>query len=179
MINYEIISKDFKPPWKLDMVKKYLRITHDHDDDLLNHFMASAIGIAENICGISILKHNIRAEIYYRDLLKLNNHLKLKYAPAKKIDNIKYSFLNIHDNLINAEKYSLHHNNEIIFKPLDINYDSLLKIEYISGYGDDIPPALSNILFSMIERLYEKNDIAITSMLEIKAQLSPFRNINI
>lgn len=156
---------DTKAIWEIYEIKNALRISHDHDDNLIAGFLNSAIDYLEKYTEILIYRRMINAKGKLR-----KNKLWLKYTPVHKIDKISF------DDGTEMDKKDLFHDGQIIiFKDQFINKQ--ITITYICGYGEAIPFTLKESLLRHIALMYDKPENSREIERDIKTHYLSYRNL--
>ena len=144
----------------VEQAKANLRITHDHQNDLLQSHIDTAVTVIEDYTSRHI--HNREIEIITNSFI---NHFEFRYTPIFSSLTIEYYDENQQKQTLDASLYDVSTNQEgnsiLIYKEpislpmLDDKLDSV-SIKYTSGYGDSVPSPFKTFVLLLVAKLYEK-----------------------
>ena len=141
-------------PIELQTAKRYLKIDHDYDDELLKMFI-SAVGCkCETYTGLSLLSRKWHAQ--YNEAY--NEQLSIPVRPIQHIDKIE-AYAAGTSKEISPKFFSLNGNvvKFIVAPPL-----GNIHIYFTAGFGEssqDIPADLSLIMLEHLAELYENRNL--------------------
>lgn len=156
--------------WPLAEVKDYLRISHDYDDRIITSLIDAAISEAENFTNLLLLERRITLTI-----ISSQSIVKLRYAPLQRLLSAQNS-----DTLEDITERIGHLDlirSKIILDPKWI--DCHLKLEYLAGYRQDIPKAISHGILLRIAAMYDRSNEFAAIDQEVKNLYLPFRPFKI
>ena len=147
----------------LDIIKQYLHINYDYDDELLKFISMAAVNYAELFTGLSILQRKVSGRFKIQD-----SKITLPYMPVISIDIIKLGG-------IPTQRYTLQ---DIFIILGDNNLPDNADLEYHSGVLES-DYALKQSILSHIYILYEKEDLECSGREKIKNLYAPYKKTKI
>lgn len=137
-------------PVALTEIKQYLKINHDHDDELLKSLVFAVARRCESYTGLSLITSDWRA--HYEEFCR---ELHIPIRPLQKVTSIKVihdfgSITTVPDSLYNTKEDSISFKGVI---PL-----GRVHIYFVAGFGDggdDIPYDLKMVMLEHLSDLYE------------------------
>ena len=162
----EILEDDSKI-FDLSEVKSYLRITHDHDDNILRNITAAAIEVAENFTRMHITRKRV--------FVKLQGNIKhqevLPHSPALFVEKILYK-QNIE---LPKDKYNIIDSGKAIEFTNPYNLHDI-QIFYIVGARDiGLQKSIRQGILMHIASIYDNAGFNCDLSPQIKSLYRPFR----
>ena len=150
-----VVTPAATAPLTLSDVKTFLRVTHNDDDDALEHMIDAATDMAERYTGRSF----IRKTLCLYDRGSRPDAIRLPAAPVLSVDQVSaYSRTNDTETVIDPAQY--------IFSPafscVRLKYHPLadeMRVIFTAGYGntgDSVPEPLLEGMRLHIEQLYNR-----------------------
>lgn len=168
---YQVSYTEKQDIWPLEEVKNYLRVSHDYDDKMICGLIDAAISEAENFTGLSLCKRKIKLSV-----MSAPNTIELKYSPLLEILSIVTSLAS-EQNIKNEIGYVDRSRSQIFLDRKFIGEN--LEIEYLSGYLESIPRAISHGILIRIAAMYDRSENPWVIEKEIKNLYLPFRPFKI
>lgn len=150
--SYQVTEIKPQDIFTLDEVKNFLRVSYDHDDDLINNLISAAIATAEEFIGITILQRQIEFKTYTN-----NRFCYLKYGLVHQI--LEISIMKDHNkNILNQDQYSFCASKNKV--ELSKSYISTqITVKYVAGmFKETISNSLRQALLMHISIMYERTD---------------------
>jgi uncharacterized phiE125 gp8 family phage protein len=141
----------------IDYAKQFLKISHDHEDELLHRLILIATKKLEDFSGLAIIKREFIGKFYAKTLAQNSqSQLKLPHRPINFVSKIEAFQQNGEKNIIPANLYSVSSENTINchFIP---NY-SYIEVHYNAGTAEkpeQIDATVQHALLEIIAHLYE------------------------
>lgn len=161
---YKILETASQEIINLAHVKRYLRITHTHDDELLSIFLATAIEAAEHYIRSHIVSKKIQLKIhdFSGDVIDLYVRV-MHRVLALQIDDQKLDIatLELCDEQIILPKY----------------YSGSLELTYEVGYSvyDSVPAGLVQGILRHCAELYDREGVLLGIPEECISLYTPYR----
>jgi uncharacterized phiE125 gp8 family phage protein len=147
--NFTVVRTNVQNIWSLEAIKNNLRITHDHDDAVIENLIDAAVNAAENFTSLSLKLRNIKLVVYRYDQAR---GVKLKYSPVFAINTINEKDVGPDEYYIDRDLYKLY------IKP-HINTDKTLTITYQAGFTQSLIPAgVKQGILAHIANMYDKSE---------------------
>ncbi len=171
MNNVKITSISLLGPNLINLkdAKQYLRVTGDHDNELIISLIESSVSFAECYIKQNILKRNVTIRCVLKSAI-----LTLPRGPLYELGHVRLLSKNLSDDalLLLPEKDYYEHNNDIIFCEEFIGKN--IEIEYISGL-DSVDQNIRQAIMLYLNLLYDKEAINQYSLYGVHTLLSPFK----
>ena len=154
----------------LDEVKKYLKISYDDEDAILQNCILSSIETAENFINIALRTKTIS----FSSDLGVNAKILLPLLPILSLEKVTLSEKDITDQCsLDQEMLGF----EIV--NLSANASTKCRVIYKAGFNDatKIPSAIKQGILCHIAEMYDKQIVNNSFMNEILACYKPFRKI--
>ena len=163
------ILEDDSAIFDLSEVKNYLRITHNHDDNILRNIIAAAIEVAENFTKT----HITRKKIYTKLRGRVKHQITLPHSPALLIEKILYK----RDKELSKDKYKIIDSGRVIeFTDTHNLYD--IEISYIVGVREiGLPKSIRQGILLHIAAIYDNGGFNCDLPPQAKSLYQPFRRI--
>lgn len=172
-ISYKILEQEVHIICSLERAKNYLRITHDHDDALINNLINAAIEHAELFTGLTLSVKKLELSIQ-----QVKDNMIVKYIPflelcsvdlqesKVEIDNMKQLCnINMQDNILNFHSKL---------------YGKDIKIIYKAGYADGkVPHSILQGILLYISTIYDYGELNQTSIDAIRKLYIPYRKLRV
>lgn len=146
-MHLKIITQN-ESPIKLGLVKDYLRIDHDEEDEMISTMLFAAIDYAEKFIRRSIIKKEY-------ELITKGNSIKLPNPPIIEVKSVT----------VDGEDVEFEFE-----EPNHLKIDNFGKVivRYEAGY-DELPKAIEQALLMLTSHYYENREIVIvgTSVIRI------------
>ncbi|MCC2646866.1 MAG: hypothetical protein K0R02_931 [Rickettsiaceae bacterium] len=174
MQKYKIIKENSKFSLSLEEIKKFLRVTQDHDDKIISNMSIAAQDIAEKYTNFCLSLKEITLEVS-----PISNKIIVPLTPISKIESIKFKydedFKNIDESLYDISPF---HDYIIIDSSLR---GKILQINYTAGFDnyEKIPQAIIQGLMLHIAEMYDKQIISTILPNSVKLLYSPFMSYKI
>ncbi len=142
------LTKPDALPLSLENVKLYLKITHKHDDDLLNMLISSVASKCEIYTGLSLISKDFRLE--YKNPI---NQLHIPLRPLQRVESIRFS-RKLETEEISPKYYSVSQDSVTIH----VFLSGQIYLYCSCGFGDShdyIPQELKLIMTNHVSDLYE------------------------
>ncbi len=145
----ELISQESKEVISLLRAKKFLRVEHSYDDDLIQEMLNIAVIAGENYLGMNLINQNWKMTFFNN----LSRIVKFTQYPLLKINSIKLIKHNQEEVYLNQESYYINeHKSELI-----LNREYCIKsaeINYIIGFKD-IPSLIIHAILEHLVKMYD------------------------
>jgi uncharacterized phiE125 gp8 family phage protein len=168
---YQVSYAQKQDIWPLEEVKNYLRVSHDYDDKMIYGLIEAAVSEAESFTGLSLCKRKIKLSVS-----SAPNTLELKYSPLLEVVSVVTS-LAPEENIKDRAGYIDTQRSQIFLDRKFIGSD--LEIEYLSGYPENIPRAISHGILLRIAAMYDRSENPGVIEREVKNLYLPFRPFKI
>ena len=165
---YKILEKDSREIVSLEHVKRYLRISHSHDDELLTAFLRAAVEAAEHYTRCHILQKTVRLYIENFTGAEIDLQVRLLQRVSKII---------VGSETIDID--SLHLSNDKIILP---HYCSgPLELVYDVGYPsyDSIPAGIVQGILRHVAELYDREGVLLGIPEECISLYTPYRLVSL
>jgi uncharacterized phiE125 gp8 family phage protein len=174
MQKYKIIKENGKFSLSLEEIKKFLRVTQDHDDKIISNMSIAAQDIAEKYMNFCLSAKEITLEVS-----PTSNKVIVPLRPISKIESIKFKY---DENLKNIDEslYDIAPFQDYIIIDSSLR-GKTLQINYIAGFNkeEDIPQAIVQGLMLHIAEMYDKQMISTILPSSVKLLYSPFMSYKI
>lgn len=169
-MSYKTLSIKPQSIFTLDIIKSYLRISHDYDDSWVMELLDAAISAAENFMRIRILETHISVKF-----LPSCRFCSLPLVPVAKIIEVK-AHVDDHDIDLHKEEYVM---DKEIIKINNLPLYDLLSVEYIAGYIDknDISASIKQGLILHVVEMYDSRGSICAISSEVQKLYQPYRRI--
>lgn len=172
-IHYRITSIEAVDIWPLDDIKTYLRVAHNRDDRLIGNLTKSAIISAEQFLGLCLSTRKITCT-----LEKAPATFSPKYIPILKINTIHHvKGEGARDDISGVFGHVSSSNDKIIFDPK--YYGANVEIAYDAGFGDRIPPTISQGILLQIAAMYDLGESSGAIQAEVRQMYMPYRSLKL
>jgi hypothetical protein len=151
----------------LEEAKTYLRVTGDHDDDLIRYLIKTSISYVENYIGKEVSTKEILAEIS-----EFSGEIDLRAKNTREIINIQE--IDKEDLLVRDEDYIIRYP-KIIIKKKGVR--SVI-IRFIAGY-DILPNSIKHSILTYLSLVYDKEILTSESLETVHNLLKPYRNLRL
>ena len=171
-ISYKI-SKKTTEICDIKYIKNFLRISHNHDDELIVNLLNAAIDYAEQIIGIKITEYSVTANI-----INSKHLIHLRYGHITKLKSVHLIVNNNKIDITNEFGEIKSKFNEI---KLDTKYvNQSLLISYVAGYNkNNIPHDIKHGIMLHIAKMYEQPENISLANKHVKEFYKPHRIIKI
>lgn len=173
-ISYKILEQEPHQICSLTYIKNYLRVTHDHDDELIANLIHAAIENAELVTGLTLAIKKIELSI-----VNIRDKIILKYIPFLKLEHISINGHNAQQ-ISNLEELCDINMQDNIITFHGKLYNKDLKIIYKAGYLDGkIPPSMLQGILLHIGAMYDYGELNAASTNEIRNLYMPYRKLRV
>jgi uncharacterized phiE125 gp8 family phage protein len=178
----------------LEQARKYCRIDHSLEDDLLVTLIAAATAWLDGYAGMlgrALINQTWRLNMCSWPECKV----RLQLAPVSEIVAIRYFDTNNVEQTLAEVNYSLH---EDVLSPFVqwsagallpgvLDRPDAITVEFVAGYGADasaVPPAIVDAAQRLVAHMYDMRQAIIVGTaqelpLGVSAMLRPFQRINV
>jgi uncharacterized phiE125 gp8 family phage protein len=145
------VSKPNTIPLELKTVKQYLKITHKHDDELLNMLIFAVSSKCEAYTGLSLINKDWRAQY-----LSYARELHLPVRPLLRVNDLKVVHKSSGSSMIISPtlyRFADDH----LFMLVNLPHGKL-NVYFTAGFGEkasDIPASLRMTMINHVADLYE------------------------
>jgi len=162
-----IVKQDFL---QLGIIKTYLRISHDYDDQWITELICGAISAAENFLRIRLLPIKLRICVQYLH----QPNIILPFVPVAEILAVT-AHAGLRD-IVLREEYELDKN---MIKLRNAPSHDYLTIDYIAGYQDQtqIPAAIKQGIMLHIAEMYDSRGTIASISHEVQKLYQPYRQM--
>jgi uncharacterized phiE125 gp8 family phage protein len=171
---YKVTVEPTEEPVSVDQAKLYLRITHNHENDLIENLIRAARKKIEDMTNRTLMTTTYQ--------LKLTNFPASLYCPiviprppTQSVTSVQYVDTAGTTQTWSSTNWSLDTFEEPskIWPNFSVNYPSTrghvndITVTYVAGYSSSIsiPPPIKQAMLSYIGQLYENRESAMTGMI--------------
>ncbi len=157
--------------WQLAEVKNYLRVSSNHDDELITEIITAAISAAENFTSLTLTPKRV---IYTCNINQKQRFI-LQYKPVLELTKItlrkvaQVTDVAPADFYLDPKRWTLH-----LANPLS---DQELVVDYIAGFAPNaVPTAIKHGILLHIAEMYDRQQVEGAAFsLEVKNLYLPSR----
>ena len=154
LISLKRVDNPVHSPIKLDLIKTYLKIDNDIEDQLLLTLIAAAINQCEECTGLALSK--TQWDVTYKVFHDVNEII-LPRKPVASILSVYGYYYNGEKSEIDKKLYYLFENRLTFKQSLSF---TKLSINFEAGYdNDEVPADIKAILLEHIADMYEKRNL--------------------
>ena len=171
----EIIQQPTNYIVDITIVKKFLRIKNDTDNEIIELLIKSGSDYAEQYTGISV--DTKKLQLIYNNIYNHSCKLYIPYTPILNIESINLSNNEESTELTNSS-YQIHKESNSIFLEEITSQSSAITIVYTAGYSDaeNIPKLLIQGIIQYVSAMYNKRGTSSSELNRInKIFFDPFK----
>lgn len=166
---YSIVEESTARVLTVDEAKKFLRVEHSDDDDLIEGLIAGYIEHVQNVCNRKLLTTTMKMtqDNFYGSC----GEMQLRWGKVQSVTSVKYYDSSGDLQTLDAEEYEV----DIVEVPalirlapsstnwpsLQYNKHNAVEVEFITGYGDtaaEIPKAVFLALKQLVASAYQNRE---------------------